>query len=223
MMVMASGGWQYDGCSPIVVHGDVTAERPQFGELAAGAELGRVAAIEPVGAEVDKRCARLREDVPDRDKHRVADGFARAHLAPAGRETVVLGGQIGALGPSGGHGSDGEMALQPTVSLAGRALLGLSSRFVLSGAHPSPRRQVARRGKAGHVDTDLADDRLGNATVDARDSAQPLPGVSERCYVGGLPSVSRSSIGYDGRALERLSSPNGLGARGGPHGYRRCV
>jgi hypothetical protein len=69
--------------------------------------------------------------------------------------------------------------------------------MVLSGTHARPRRQVARVGEAGHVDPDLPDDGFGDATIDARDGAQPLPGISERgdALVDGVGESADGLVG----------------------------
>ena len=73
-----------------------------------------------------------------------------------------------------------EVALEPAVAVSGGPALLLARRLVLAWAHPCPAGEVRRGREAAHVDPDLADDRLGEATIDARNRAETVPGLSKR-------------------------------------------
>src|ERR1035438_1172238 len=78
------------------------------------------------------------DHVPDRDEHGVLDGDDGLEGAAAGGDAPVLGGQVGALGPCGGHGCDAEGALEVGVGWSGAGGLDPSGGLVGPQAGPGP-------------------------------------------------------------------------------------
>jgi hypothetical protein len=80
----------------------------------------------------------------------------------------------------------GEVRCEPLRALARLAGSSSAAGLVVTWARRRPRGEAGRSLKAGHVDTDLGDQALGDAAADARDrvqerrSAQPArPGSTQ--------------------------------------------
>src|SRR6266542_6497796 len=92
------------GCG---LEGDGVTERFELFDEAAGAVFGRVAAGEPVGAELAEGDA-VADDVVVGDEDVVSGGADRLRLAPAAADLGVVGGEVGAFAARGGLGRLGE-------------------------------------------------------------------------------------------------------------------
>jgi len=95
------------------------AERLELTDEAFGEAVG-VLAGEVVAAEAAVELAGL-EHVPGGGQDRVADGGDGLWVAAAAAQALVLGGQVGVLGSSGGERGLGQRRAQPLGALAGLA------------------------------------------------------------------------------------------------------
>src|SRR6266542_2806484 len=89
------------------LHGYLEPERFELARESACAVLGRVAAGEPVGAELAEGDA-VADDVVVGDEDVVSGGADRLRLAPAAADLGVVGGEVGAFAARGGLGRLGE-------------------------------------------------------------------------------------------------------------------
>src|SRR6266545_4024565 len=94
------------------LEGDGVAERFELAHEPAGAVLDRVAAGEPVGAELAEGDA-LADDVVVGDEDVVAGGADRFRVAAAAADLPVVGGEVGVLAAGGGAGGLGQRLAQP--------------------------------------------------------------------------------------------------------------
>src|SRR6266542_1204239 len=135
---------------------DVEAEIVKPREQALG-QLGLVAAIEMVGAEVPVIGAVL-EHVVGGGQHRGGDRDDGLLRAPATFEAEELRAEVAVLLAGGGPRALDEGGLQPGVAGAGAGGAALAGTLVEARTEPGPGDEMAGRGKAGHVDADLSDD-----------------------------------------------------------------
>src|SRR5215211_4931019 len=82
------------------VEGDLVAEGVELADELAGLGLG-AAANKPVSAEILIGLVAV-EDVVDGHQDRVADRLSRLGRAAPASQPLILGGQVGVLGPPGG-------------------------------------------------------------------------------------------------------------------------
>ena len=107
-----------------------------------------------------------------------------ALVAPGGAspppQPLVLGSEVGVLGPGSSLCGLGEVGPQPLGALASSPGALFTGGGVVAGAHPSPRRQPLGGAEAGHVHPDLCDDPLRRAPVDPDDGVEQCELSSER-------------------------------------------
>src|SRR6266508_3280340 len=116
---------------------DCVAERFELFDEAAGAVFGRVAAGEPVGAELAVGDLVV-DDVVVGDQDVVAGGADCFGVAAAAADLPVVGGEVGVFAAGGGAGGFGEGVAQPAVAVAGAAGAALAGRLVGAGADRGP-------------------------------------------------------------------------------------
>src|SRR5665647_2988546 len=97
--------------------GDVVADDPELVDCSVPGLVG-VAPCVVVRARVAVG-GLFGEHVPDRDEHGVLDGDDGLEGSTAGGDAPVLGGEVGALCPGGGHGRDAQGALEVGVGWSG--------------------------------------------------------------------------------------------------------
>src|SRR5258708_26778995 len=128
----------------------------------------RGAPVEIAGAKVVVKGSVL-EHVVDGGEERSSDGtdgLLRATLALQPEELRLVVAVFLSLGRPGALDQHG---FQPRCALAQARTLAFSGAFVLTGAHPRPRHQIAGRLEAPHVAADLRKDRQCRQPADARD------------------------------------------------------
>jgi hypothetical protein len=103
-----------------LVDRDLVAERFELALESPGAVLGRVAPALPVGSEFAERDL-VADDVVVGDEDVVAGRADRLGLAATPAQLRVVGGEVGALGPSGGFRGLGQRLAQPLRPGAGSA------------------------------------------------------------------------------------------------------
>src|SRR5674476_1226214 len=159
--------------------GDVVADDPELVDCSVPGLVG-VAPCVVVRARVAVG-GLFGEHVPDRDEHGVLDGDDGLEGSAAGGDAPVLGGEVGALCPGGGHGRDAQGALEVGVGWSGVGGLDPAGGLVGPGAGPGPGGQVAWGCEAGHVRAGLGDDHVGHAGADARDRDDQVPDPTKGC------------------------------------------
>src|SRR6266536_4068519 len=155
------------------LEGDFVAERFELLDEPAGSVFGRVAAGEPVGAELAVGDA-VADDVVVGDQDVVAGGADRLRVAAAAADLPVVGGQVGVLAAGGAAGCLGQRAAQPAVAAAGFAGAASAARLVGAGADRGPGDEVAGGREDAHVEAALGDQHLGGVAADAGDRAEQL-------------------------------------------------
>src|SRR6266536_847801 len=138
------------------LEGDFVAERFELLDEPAGAVFGRVAAGEPVGAELAVGDA-VADDVVVGDQDVVAGGADRFGVAAAAADLPVVGGEVGVLTAGGGAGGFVQRFAQPTVAVTGSAGAPSAARLVDAGADSGPGDEVLGAGEDAHVDPPLGD------------------------------------------------------------------
>src|SRR5437773_2603983 len=119
------------------LEGDFVAERFELFDEPAGAVFGRVAAGEPVGAELAVGDA-VADDVVVGDQDVVARGADCLRLAAAAAELPVVGGEVGVLAAGGGARGLRQRGAQPGVAVAGLAAAATAAGLVGAGADAGP-------------------------------------------------------------------------------------
>src|SRR5436309_1917745 len=122
-------------------------------------ELGLVSAIEVVGAEVAIVDAVFEHVVGGRE-HRGGDGEDGFLRAPATLDPQELGPTVAVLFPGGCPRGLHESGRQPRITRPRPIREALAGALVEPGAEARPGDEMARAGKAGHIEGDLADELL---------------------------------------------------------------
>jgi hypothetical protein len=151
--------------------GDLVAKPLELANQLPLVVLGGLALLEVVIAQLLIGHA-LVQDVVGDYQDRMRHGHGGLARPPATPQAVVLGAQVGALGPAGRLGDLAQAATQPLGALAGPPRPMLAGRLVVARAHPCPGGQVRRGGELAHVRADLGQDHLGGAPVDPGDGVQ---------------------------------------------------
>src|SRR2546425_8329824 len=125
-----------------------------WGGLRASGSLGRVAAGEPVGAELAEGHL-VADDVVVGDQDVVAGGADRFRVAAAAADLPVVGGEVGVFAAGGGAGGLGQRLAQPAVAVAGLAGAASAAGGVDAGADRGPGDEVLGAAEDARVDAAL--------------------------------------------------------------------
>src|SRR5207245_2181936 len=152
---------------------DLVAEAFQAADETA-VDLLTVAFVEVTGAEVDV-LAIVVQEVPDDAEDAVGDGDDGLVLTAARGQVLILAGEIGVLGVTGGMRGFGERGAEPHIAfagLAGLAALTLASALVVAGTEAGPGCQVGGARKTKDVSPDLGEQDLDRALANPSDGVQ---------------------------------------------------
>ena len=160
--------------------GDVEAELFELVDEVALASVGVVVAGEVVGAELVVGGASVR-----RCQTMTRRWWATAIEGSLSGLVVWRCARTGPAGSSSWSATPTRLLRRGLIAATGRPC-GCASGAVLAGglvvarAQPGPRGEMPGGREAGHVDTDLGDDDLSGALLDARDRREQFPGGTER-------------------------------------------
>jgi transposase len=156
-------------------HGaDLVADLLQAPDEAVGG-LGGVLAVEVGSAQIVPFGAVL-EHVPCGREHGGGHGDDGLLGASSRSDAMELRLQVASLDSYGRPGGLHQRGLEPLAAAAQPGAAALAGALVVARTQAGPGQQVARRGKAAHVDADLGDQRVGGDGTDARNLRQSLGG-----------------------------------------------
>jgi hypothetical protein len=81
------------------------------------------------------------------------------------------------------HRGGAQRADQPAVAVTSLARFAFTGRFVVTGTHSGPGRQVCRGPEAAHVPTGFGDDDLRHGLADTWDRRQLVKSAGERAHL----------------------------------------
>src|SRR6266567_3541966 len=110
----------------------------------------------------------------DNDQNTMSDRNERLLLANAFAEPTILFSQVGAFTAGRSMGGFDECRSQPSAAFARFATQALACTHFIAGTHPCPRCEVAVTGKPMHLNADLGQHDLRNASIDTGNAIQAL-------------------------------------------------
>src|ERR671930_200215 len=162
-------------------------------------ELGFVAAIEVVGAEVAILRA-VAQDVVRGGEDGGGDSDDGLLGAAAAAESKKLGAEIAALVVAdGAPGGLDERGFEPAIAGANARRAALAGTLVQAWAEPRPGDEMTGRGEMAHVDADLGDEDVSGGLPDAADGGQAGEGGTK-----GGERVLQARLEFPHRGVEGI-------------------
>src|SRR6266508_1983693 len=181
------------------LEGDGVAERFELAHEPAGAVLDRVAAGEPVGAELAEGDA-VAGDVVVGDQDVVAGRADRFGVAAAAADLPGVGGEVGALAACCSPGRFGQRLAQPAGAVSRLAGAAPTAGGVDARADAGPGDEMLGASEDAHVDAALGDQDARGVDADAGDGAKQLDQLGVWFGGGFDASVERGD-----RLVERVA------------------